>query len=145
MNRNGISRLRFQHVLSFGIGTDVSNVGGGWLFYDLRAGQYQVLVEDAIGCIGRQIAIIEDPPAVSGIVLVTANASDIGVADGSLAFNVTYGASPFTFGVDVSNSSAVPFTAVSSTPQIVNSLAAGFHYITVSDSLGCVGTINSGT
>lgn len=121
-----------------------ANANGGWHFYGLRAGQYQVLVEDSIGCVGRQVAVVVNPPAVNGTVMVIANATDIGTADGSLAFNVTSGVAPFTFGVDVANSSTVPFTSVTTTPQIVTSLKAGYHYITVSDSLGCFGTINAG-
>jgi gliding motility-associated-like protein len=97
------------------------------------AGNYNIIVKDAHGCIGTSPAVINSPPSLSAIIPTWTNVTCFGSADGTIDVVATGGAPGYTYnwmpgntaGANVNNLSAGPTTA-------------GLTYtVTVTDANGC--------
>lgn len=96
-------------------------------FYDLTAGTYTVMIEDANGCLASSNATITQPSQVIGT--ATATNSTCGNSNGGLLVMATGGSgSGYQFSLD-----GVNFNTTGS----FSSLPAGNYFITVKDGTGC--------
>ncbi|WP_250427426.1 T9SS type B sorting domain-containing protein [Pontibacter ruber] len=98
-------------------------------FASLLAGDYQVRVKDANGCIYTEAVTIQNiaGPAFTA----TAQASTCGSSNGQIAVSVTGGTAPYTYSKD---------GTTFQTASTFTNLAAGTYTITVKDANGCVKT-----
>ncbi|MFN0176022.1 MAG: LamG-like jellyroll fold domain-containing protein [Saprospiraceae bacterium] len=97
---------------------------------NLSAGTYEVTVTDAVGCTGVAIAIVSEPPVLTG----TATASDVSCFDdnnGTATATITGGALPYTY-----------LWSNGQTNAVLDDLSAGTYLATVTDANGCI-TITS--
>lgn len=90
------------------------------------AGQYLVYVVDSLGCSSTSSITIDEPDPVTSSTSVVNNVSCFGGADGSASVSGSGGTPPYTFAWTDGQTSAT-----------ATGLAAGDHYVTVTDSNGC--------
>ncbi|MBL4657415.1 MAG: T9SS type A sorting domain-containing protein, partial [Flavobacteriales bacterium] len=103
-------------------GTQTSATASG-----LGSGSYTIVVTDATGCTGTQIASVSD----IGAPTITTSSTDIdcnGDGDGSATVNATGGATPYTYLWNDPNSQAT---------STAGSLSGGVFSVTVTDAVGC--------
>ncbi|MBK8658492.1 MAG: SprB repeat-containing protein [Bacteroidetes bacterium] len=120
----------YQYSIDSGATLQSGNSFGG-----LTAGNYNLLVSDALNC---QSAYTFNPvsvnePAVLDHVSVPANASCDNVFDGSITVNVTGGTSPYTYSINGGSSQP---------GSVFNGLLTGTYNILVTDFNGCSDTSN---
>ncbi len=96
----------------------------------LTAGPYEVSVTDANGCIGLKSIIIEGQETFT-LTTTTTNAN-CESSNGSATVNISGGTSPFTY---LWSSGGTDSTEIN--------LAAGVYTVTVTDSIGCIGSITA--
>ncbi|HSI78517.1 MAG TPA: PKD domain-containing protein [Lunatimonas sp.] len=125
-------------------GTELTNLRTeqlGYVFENLVAGSYIILVEDNNGCFKEISVNIGEPDA--GIEIIPGGLSTIscfGAADGTISIDVTGGGGPsntpnydFSWTLD-----GQPFVQnASSTPRSLRGLEPGRYQVTVSDGEGC--------
>jgi SprB repeat/Secretion system C-terminal sorting domain len=109
---------------TYSLNVGIVNTTG--VFTGLSAGNYNTTVSDANGCIISGSFFISSPGPISINATTTQNVSCFGGADGDAFANVTGGTPPYSFTwdngvVSISN----------------NSLSAGTHTVTATDSHGC--------
>jgi gliding motility-associated-like protein len=97
----------------------------------LCAGNINVVVSDANGCLANSVEIITEPTAVT-LTPTFVEPSCNGLADGTITFAGAGGTPPYTYSVD----NGVTFTAVDPVPGI----AAGNYNLVIQDANGCQGT-----
>ncbi|WP_188477393.1 SprB repeat-containing protein, partial [Phaeocystidibacter marisrubri] len=97
----------------------------------LAVGTHTVYVVDSAGCSASSTFSITQPDTISISIVVDANVSCFGGADGEATASATGGTAPFTYSWSGGQSGA---TAVG--------LSAGIHTVTVTDSNGCVNTLD---
>ncbi|HIO73055.1 MAG TPA: PKD domain-containing protein, partial [Flavobacteriales bacterium] len=99
--------------------------------FNLLANNYNVTVTDANGCTELGTASVSDVGApsasISGVVHVTCN----GGSDGEATVSATGGATPYTYG-----------WSTGGTGTTETGMSAGTHSATVTDNVGCVGSVN---
>ncbi len=108
---------------------DGTTFQSGASFGSLLAGEYEVTVKDANGCVVSQSISLED---IAGPAMFTASAtvSSCGRANGSITVgSVTGGTSPYTYSLDGANFQA---------SNTLAGLLAGEHTITIKDANACV-------
>lgn len=98
--------------------------------FGLVAGTYSVLVSDSAGCVANASVTLVDPPLVS-ISFTSTPASCAGVNNGTATAtaNNTTGPVDFQWAVSPADTFAT-----------IDSLAAGYHVLTITDSIGCMAT-----
>lgn len=103
----------------------------GSVFTGLTSGTYEVIVENASGCRDSVTAVLSSPVQLSGYLTAT-DLSCSNSSDGSISFELTSGNFPYIY--TWSNGGLGP------TQQ---GLSAGNYSLTVTDSLGCVLTLDT--
>lgn len=98
------------------------------IFSNLSPGSYSILVTDALGCVGNQVANIIQGAGITAIFTTTATAC-AGINNGSILATPTSGSAPFQFSL---NSGAWQ----SSTN--FSGLAAGLYTVSVKDANNCI-------
>lgn len=94
---------------------------------NLSAGGYFVTVTDSNGCTSIGSVTINEPSSLTLSVNVNNNAGCNGSSDGSATATGAGGTSPYTYLWDSGQSGPT-----------VNNLSVGLHYVTITDSNGCV-------
>jgi hypothetical protein len=100
---------------------------GSNIFTNLCAGTYNVLVQDANGCVEQISATVQQPALITVSETIT---PDSGAGDGSITVTATGGSGGLTFDWTGPNG----FT---STSQNISGLVAGTYVLTVTDGNGC--------
>jgi gliding motility-associated-like protein len=148
------SALNVSPVLCFGdsTGTGFSSVSGGtapftFLWTDasnntilnqpgstgsssvigLAAGNYQISVTDASGCVSFQSFTVVQPSAPLGLSQVTINPATCGNANGSIVVTPTGGTPSYNF----------VWTPTGGTDSLVQNILAGIYVLALSDSNAC--------
>ncbi|HEU4718477.1 MAG TPA: T9SS type A sorting domain-containing protein [Bacteroidia bacterium] len=121
--------------VSGGTGTLQYSVGTTWQlsnsFTGLDAGNYNVLVQDANGCVGQTSVTLTQPNAI----VVTTSSTDVtchGSNNGSVIVNAAGGAGTLAYAID----NEAPFQS----SNVFNNLYAGTYYTIVRDAAGCLGS-----
>jgi gliding motility-associated-like protein len=105
------------------------NNGSSWtsnnVFDSLIAGNYTIIVKDALGCQISLNTSVNEPAQIANALIVdnptcTAN-------DGSITFISTGGVTPYTYSLN----------GITQANPTYNNLNAGTHYYTITDSRGC--------
>ncbi|MCO4814253.1 MAG: gliding motility-associated C-terminal domain-containing protein [Flavobacteriales bacterium] len=99
---------------------------------NLAAGTYNCVVTSDIGCAGLVTVNIAEIPGMIGTITSITNVSCNSGNNGSMTVNVTQGTEPYTYSW---NNSA-------STDETAADLVAGDHTVTITDSNGCIITID---
>ncbi|WP_181885216.1 gliding motility-associated C-terminal domain-containing protein [Pontibacter diazotrophicus] len=116
---------------SYTYSLDGENFQNGASFAALAAGEYQVSVKDANGCVYTEEVAVTDIAAPA--FTATAQASTCGNSNGSITISdITGGTASFSFSKDGENFQA---------GNVFSGLAAGTYNITVKDANGCQGTV----
>lgn len=104
-------------------------------FGSLFAGNYNLLVRDALNCQSAYAfnPVVVNEPAVLDHVSVPANASCDNVFDGAITVNVTGGSSPYTYSIN---------GGPSQPGNVFSGLLTGTYNILVTDFNGCTDTSN---
>ncbi|MFM2135914.1 MAG: hypothetical protein RL021_1314, partial [Bacteroidota bacterium] len=97
---------------------------------NLAAGNYNVTVTDAFGCISVATVTVSQPPAIVPVSAVT-QVTCYGGANGVISLTTTGGTSPYSY--NWSNGGGTNATA--------SGLAAGTYTVTVTDANGCTTTL----
>ena len=100
----------------------------------LQAGNYQLTVTDALGCISTQSVDISAPPTLSSQVLIQTNNLCPGDNNGSISTTITGGVAPYL----ISWNTAPPVSE-----ETINNLPAGEYTMMVTDDIGCVKLLNT--
>ncbi len=98
----------------------------------LAAGNYDVSVEDAVGCSATQSATVGNNAGVSVTVDLVTNNICAGLTTGAVTITVSGGTPVYEF--DWSNAD---------TTEDISSLAAGVYTVTVEDAIGCEATASA--
>ena len=96
----------------------------------LTAGQYEVFVEDASGCLASNSFIITEPDAIKGTFAVTE--ATCGSSDGSATATITGGTAPYTYAWEDDGG-----TAVGIDDPTLTGVFSGAYTLTVTDDNGC--------
>ena len=99
----------------------------------LTAGQYNCTVTSDIGCFDIVTVNVTEIPGMIGVITSQTDVTCNSGSDGIIQLNVTQGTPPYQYSWDNSTS----------TTNMANDLMVGPHVITVTDSKGCVITINA--
>lgn len=94
---------------------------------NLFAGQYDVTVTDANGCVTTATATIGEPTAIS--LSVTADSATGSLSDGSASVTASGGMPPYSY-----------LWSIGNTTDTISHIAAGTYTVTVTDSRGCTET-----
>ncbi|RYZ21297.1 MAG: T9SS type B sorting domain-containing protein [Chitinophagaceae bacterium] len=113
----------FRYKLLPGTATQTGNTFNG-----LAAGNYLVVVIDAVGCTDTVSVTIGSTPQPAGTASTTLSGC---TASGSVSISMTAGVAPYTYTLG----------AVTQGGNTFNSLAAGNYSVTVTDAKGCTVTI----
>ena len=107
---------------------------GGLLFDSLAGGAYTVIATDSLGCSANLNVTVpgSSSSTVSGSVAITSPIACAGDNNGVLTASATGGTSPYSFIWSNGDSTAVS-----------NGLGTGTYTVTITDSGGCTGTIQS--
>jgi gliding motility-associated-like protein len=105
------------------VGIDTNSTG---IFNNLPAGNYSVLVLDAVNCPQSVPFTIDQPDEIVASEVLITNASCNGGADGSATFNVSGGTAPYSF-----------LWSNSQPDSIALNLALGDYYVTITDANNC--------
>ncbi|HXK80769.1 MAG TPA: gliding motility-associated C-terminal domain-containing protein [Bacteroidales bacterium] len=122
-----------NYNLSWDNGTtngSLTNISSGpHTIENLDAGTYSISVEDNNGCTASSIVIINEPASVLEVTNIDiADASCIGVDDGSAEISITGGVPPYNTSWSHPNGSG----------NIITNVTAGTYNLTVTDSWGCI-------
>ncbi len=93
--------------------------------FNLCAGLYNIVVQDANGCISVDSVSVNEPPLISANLTAT-NPTCAGICDGTITANPANGSGPYTY---LWNTVA--------TTQTISNLCAGTYSVTVTDNKGC--------
>ncbi|RMH01364.1 MAG: hypothetical protein D6706_01920 [Chloroflexi bacterium] len=104
---------------NFAITQDLNNIS---------AGQYQVVITDANGCVLRDSAVVSEPAPLS-VVITAVDVTCAGDSNGSVTVSATGGNAPYSWQWSTSD-----------TTQTVNALPGGNYTVTATDANGCTGT-----
>ncbi|HTL80240.1 MAG TPA: T9SS type A sorting domain-containing protein [Bacteroidia bacterium] len=122
------------NIVSGGTGTLHYSIGSTWQlsnsFTGLNAGTYDVLVQDANGCVGQDQVVITEPTAI----VVTTTVTDVtcnGSATGSVTMNAAGGAGTLAYALDLE--------ANFQSSNVFGNLPAGNYVAVVRDAAGCIG------
>src|SRR5205085_3387321 len=107
-----------------------ANQSSPFTFGGLSAGSQTVTVIDSQGCMLAQVITVNQPTAVT-LVLVETDAQCQGASDGTVT--ATFGGETAAYQVKIDAGSA----ATQSSPFTFSGLSAGSHTVTVIDSQGC--------
>jgi SprB repeat len=120
----GIGTAPFTYSINNGVSYQTSNV-----FTGLAAGNYLVLVKDAVGCIGAVVVIVN---AIAGPTLTaTSTPAACTINNGTITATGSGGSAPLQYSIDgVSYSSVFSFTT----------LVPNTYTVYVKDALGCINT-----
>lgn len=116
----------------------------------LCSGPYSVTVTNATeGCVSSASASMSQPPPIANLNLAVVNASCTGVKNGSISY-LAQGGSPFPGGdyqfswaySTTSGGTKTPRPDLNQTanPATITGEAAGFYFLTITDSKGCTAT-----
>lgn len=103
-----------------------NNLGTGPSISNLPSGTYCVTITDANNCTKVICETITNPTQISTNVVVDGNISCSGGTDGSADLIVSGGTPNYTY-----------FWSIGSFAEDPNTFGAGWHYVTVTDGLGC--------
>jgi len=98
----------------------------------LAAGSYNCTITSDIGCVDIVNVVVTEVPAMIGVITSQSDVTCNSFNDGMIEVTVTQGTLPYNYSWDNS----------SSLLNIANDLYAGAHVLTVTDSNGCIITIN---
>ena len=115
----------------FSIDGGISFQDNGGSFSGLTAGDYQIAVRDANGCVknGNPVTVNE-PPAI-GITFLKTDVTCYGGSDGSISITASDGTSPYAFSIDGG-------TSFQNNGGNYTGLTAGSYNLAVRDADGCV-------
>ncbi|SDK60772.1 gliding motility-associated C-terminal domain-containing protein [Catalinimonas alkaloidigena] len=118
----------YQYALNGG------TFGSDSIFTNLTAGSYEVIVQDANGCVDtlRNVVIDNASPIAMTLVSTTQLTCD-GNADGEIVVSVTGGTGAYSFLIN----------GVASSNSTFRNLAAGTYQIVVTDEAGCSTALNN--
>ncbi|TAL58018.1 MAG: T9SS type B sorting domain-containing protein [Bacteroidetes bacterium] len=94
----------------------------------LSAGNYTVIVTDAMGCSLQDTFLISSPSALAGSFLSVVHVSCFGGSNGSITASASGGTSPYTYSWNPS----------AGTSSAATGLSSGNYTLTVTDSNGCI-------
>jgi gliding motility-associated-like protein len=97
---------------------------------NINAGNYIISITDANGCSVTGVANVNDITAPVVTIPASANVTCAGAANGNAQANITGGVVPYN----------ILWTPTGQTTAFISSLSGGIYSITVTDSIGCVGT-----
>lgn len=100
----------------------------------LPAGNYQLTVTDALGCVAMQSVELAAPATLTSQVLIQTNNLCSGENNGSISTTITGGVTPYM----ISWNTAPPVTV-----ETINNLPAGQYTMRVEDAIGCVKLLNT--
>lgn len=95
----------------------------------LPAGDWEVTVTDAAGCVLTAVAVIGEPSAIAAT--VTTTAANCGLSNGAATAVVTGGTLPYSYSWN---------TVPGQSDPIASGIPAGSWTVTVTDANGCLGT-----
>jgi hypothetical protein len=98
----------------------------------LIAGSYTVTVTDANGCTAISIITITQPTPISAGITILSNVTCSGGNNGSMQVNASGATAPYTY-----------LWSNGQTSALATGLTSGTHTVTVTDALGCTGTLQS--
>jgi hypothetical protein len=98
----------------------------------LIAGSYTVTVTDANGCTAISIIAITQPTPLSAGITILSNVTCSGGNNGSMQVNASGATAPYTY-----------LWSNGQTSTLATGLTSGTHTVTVTDALGCTGTLQS--
>jgi gliding motility-associated-like protein len=96
----------------------------------IAAGVYNIAVTDGNGCVVNGVANVNDNSAPVVSIPVSSNVTCAGAANGSAQAAIAGGIIPYN----------ISWTSTTQTTAFINGLSGGIYSITVTDSVGCVGT-----
>ncbi|MFL5765309.1 MAG: PKD domain-containing protein [Bacteroidia bacterium] len=96
----------------------------------ISAGVYNISVTDAHGCVATAVANVNDNSAPVVTIPVSSNVTCAGAANGSAQAAITGGIIPYN----------IMWTPGAMNTAFVSGLSGGFYSVTVTDSVGCIGT-----
>ncbi|TDP03943.1 T9SS type A sorting domain-containing protein [Flavobacterium sp. 245] len=116
----------------------IYSIGGNYtasnVFTNLVAGNYDVTVKDANGCISSNYISIQQPNAIT-LTASAANSTTINDNNGKITVTATGGVSPYTYAL--TNSNGIPITIFQSS-NIFDGLQARLYGVQVKDANGCI-------
>jgi hypothetical protein len=113
---------------------DGATYQAGNIFNNVAAGNHNVVIKDAAGCISAQIPVTVTMGAALTATINQTNVSCNGLSNGSITITVNApGTAPFQYSLD-----NITFQA----SNIFNGLVAGNYTVYFRDNLGCTGTQN---
>ena len=122
--------------------TTINLTGGTYQYTNVAAGTHTVLITDANGCTDSETITITQPQNPVNVVNLTAtDVQCYGDMNGSIAFNVTGGTSPYTVvwsAIGLSAVCSVPASTVTNTGIIsATGLCQGSYSVNITDLNGC--------
>lgn len=117
-----------SYTYSWSSGQTIEDISG------LAAGNYQVTVTDAAGCIASENVEIVAPPSLIPEIFIQTNNLCQGENNGSISTTISGGIEPYS----ISWNTAPPVTM-----STINNLPAGQYTMRVEDNIGCVKLLNT--
>jgi gliding motility-associated-like protein len=105
-------------------------------FINVSSGSHTVGVRDNLGCTGTATITVTAGPGLTGSFTSTPTSCP-GATNGTLTITVNNGVSPYNYSIDGGTAQS------GASPRTLNNVASGAHLVTITDNLGCTGTVGS--
>jgi gliding motility-associated-like protein len=134
-----ITSLGGTVTIKHAISPNLSQFTESDLFQNLAAGDYDLLVQDALGCYEKTTLRITEPPVLSAVTIPTSIVQEICFDDKNAQFSIVASGGTLPYSVSVDNPSG-PFTtgtAIQTQFDFTN-LTGGNHTVYIKDANNCI-------
>ena len=134
-----ITSLGGTVTIKHAISPNLSQFTESDLFQNLAAGDYDLLVQDALGCYEKTTLRITEPPVLSAVTIPTSIVQEICFDDKNAQFSIVASGGTLPYSVSVDNPSG-PFTTGTAIQTQFNftNLTGGNHTVYIKDANNCI-------
>lgn len=134
-----ITSLGGTVTIKHSISPNLSQFTESDLFQNLAAGDYDLLVQDALGCYEKTTLRITEPPVLSAVTIPSSIVQEICFDDKNAQFSIVASGGTLPYSVSVDNPSG-PFTTGTAIQTQFNftNLTGGNHTVYIKDANNCI-------